>query len=311
MKEAQQFAKELEEVLSLPRAEQFEELRRLRASLPEPGGEDWNTEFGSGSLYEAWSQFSTMLDLYQANTHWIRRRLKEAEEPWRIIEIGGGNGALWDHALQDDDEGELVLVDPVPETHDVVASRLPPGVSLTRSVGLLQEVTPLPDADLVVCSLTLHHVPGRDTVDLAAHGLTGTGKLEALQAMGDALRPRAGIGILNEADIYCDIELEPGSEVLANNLLDSYVRRNARALLREIEERDDAEDDLKQRWLTIVCRWCLDQMDMVDKPLAERDVYELDVVHWLELLDQAGLEVMAHEFTDRVLLFHQYVFGPR
>ncbi len=300
----------LEEVLALPRAEQFEALSQLRKTLPQQDGEDWNTEFGAASLYDAWSQFSVMTDLYGANAGSIRRHLDDLTRPWRIIEIGGGNGGLWRHALHEADEGELVLVDPVAEAHEAVAASLPDGVELKSPVGQLQDAVPLPEADLVVCSLTLHHVPGRDAEDLAAHGLPGTGKLEALRAMGDALQARRGIGILNEADIYCDIALAPGSEVLANNLLDSYVRRTARALLREIEERDDAEEDLKRRWWAIARRWCLDEMDMLDKPLAERDVYELDVAHWLELLDAAGLEVLSHSFTDRVFLFHQYVFRP-
>jgi hypothetical protein len=311
MEEARQLSQELEKVLALPRAEQFAAVNRLRRTLPDFLGEEWNTEFGSDSLYAAWSRFSIMLDLYAANTRCIREHLEAVSGSWRILEVGGGNGEVWSHALRDDDVGEFVLVDPVPQVHDVIASRLPKGVELDRRIGLLQEVTPLPDVDLIVCSLTLHHVPGRDAADLAAHDLPGTGKLEGLRAMGEALRARGGIGILNEADIYCDIALEPGSPVLANNMLDSYVRRTARALLRDIEERDDVDETFKRRWLTMARRWCLDQMDMVDKPLPERDVYELDVVHWLELLEAAGLEVLSHGFTDRILLFHQYVFRPQ
>ena len=252
-----------------------------------------------------------MQNLYRANRTVIDGRLQGLEHDWRILEIGGGNGRLWERALPAASRGAFVLIDPVSHVHDLVASHLPEKVVLESRIALAQDALNLPETDIALCSLTLHHVAGKDRLERLRHGLTGPGKLEVLTAIGDALRRRNGIGILNEADIFCDLGLAPGSEALVNNLMDSYVRRTARALLDEIAMREDADLDLKRRWLTIIRLWCMDQLAMADKPIADRDVYELDVARWLSLLDEAGLRVISHGFTDPYYLFHQYVFCAR
>ena len=77
----------------------------------------------------------------------------------------------------------------------------------------------------------------------------------------------------------------------------------SKALVQEIRgQRGDS-----RRLGTIIQRWCLAQVAMADVPVAERDVYELDVPRWLELLDQVGLEVESRGFSDASLLFHRYV----
>ena len=53
--------------------------------------------------------------------------------------------------------------------------------------------------------------------------------------------------------------------------------------------------------------WCLEQIAYADVPLAERDVYELDVSRWLSLFDRAGFRVQAVGFTDPSNLFCRYV----
>ena len=42
-------------------------------------------------------------------------------------------------------------------------------------------------------------------------------------------------------------------------------------------------------------------------PVADRDVYELDTAHWLELLHEAGYRDISHRYTDDAHLFCQYL----
>ena len=163
------------------------------------------------------------------------------------------------------------------------------------------------DLDVVVCSLTLHHLAGADAAERLAHGLLGPGKLEVLRTVHDALAAD-GLFLVNEADIHCDVQIPPGP-LLAERLLDSYVRRCAGSLLHDIATRADADDDLRARWASITRHWCLEQLAYADVPLAERDVYELDVTRWLALFARAGLQVHDHAFTDASNLFHRYVLG--
>ena len=206
-----------------------------------------------------------------------------------------------------------MLVDPLPEVHERVAAVLPEGVALVSRVARVEEVAAeLGEADLAVCSLSLHHVAGGDAAQRAAAGLDGPGKAEVLAALHDALAPRDGLLVLNEADIHCDLELEPHDPVLVDRLLDSYVRRCARALADDIEALDPAVDEaaLRERWWVVIHRWCLDQVDAAERPVAERDVYELDVPRWLALLRRAGFRVVSRGFTDAYGLFCQYLCRP-
>jgi hypothetical protein len=50
---------------------------------------------------------------------------------------------------------------------------------------------------------------------------------------------------------------------------------------------------------------------ILDVPVADRDVYELDVPRWLALLDRAGFDVGERGFTDDWGLFYRYVARPR
>ncbi len=43
-------------------------------------------------------------------------------------------------------------------------------------------------------------------------------------------------------------------------------------------------------------------------PRDQRDVYELDVAHWLGLLADIGAESVTHRYTDDFYLFVQYVY---
>lgn len=302
----------LEFLLKAPRADHLEAVNALRfAGGGERQSEEWNTDFTGESLYEAWSQTAIMDALYSANERVIRAHLDALDRPFTIVEMGGGNGRLWQRMLKPEDEGTLFLIDPVAHVHEVVAKLLPEGVSLESHVGVAQDLAALPEADVFLSSLTLHHVPGWNCQELEACGMNGTGKLEVLEAAAAALKPRGGIGVLNEADIYCDIGLASGSEALVNNIIDSYVRRTAIALLGELESREDVDEDIKRRWLAIIHKWCLDQVDMAFKPMEERDVYELNVHQWLTLIQQAGFEVREHRFTDAWCLFQQYVFQPK
>ncbi len=318
----------LRALLKLPRGRQLDAVHRLRANLPAPpprhtppspaplngppgpeaAAEDWNTAFGPRSLYEAWSRTPLMRALYAANAATLRAWLDRRPD-WTVVEVGGGNGRLWAETLREGDRGTLVVIDPHPEPAARISALVPEGVTVVHRRAAVPNAA-IPEADAVVCSLTLHHVAGADADERARHGMTGPGKREALTAMADALRSRGGLLLLNEADIYCDLGLRPGDPILAERLLDSYVRRCAAALLCAIDE-EASDPDLRARWWTIIRRWCLDQVDVAQRPVEARDVYELDVPRWLDLLDAAGLTVLSHDFTDPWNLFHRYVCVPR
>lgn len=289
-------------LLRLPRAAQPAAAADLAGRIDlGVADEDWNSRFGEESLFATWTGSELLRRLYEGNAAALRGHLRPG---WRVVEVGGGDGRLWDQLGDLPEGGELVLIDPAPSTHDEVQRRLPEGIGMTPVVGLVQDVLErIPECDAIICSLTLHHVAGRSSTERAAHGLTGPGKQEVLEALRDAIRPRDGLLILNEADVHCEVDLPSGGPVLADRLFDSYVRRTAKALVAEIRgQRGDA-----RRLGAIVQRWCLAQVALADVPVVERDVYELDISRWLELLAQSGLVVEDRGFSDSAMLFHRYV----
>ena len=296
-------------LLGLPRGEQLDALTRLQTELGPPASrEAWNTSFGPDSLFDAWTRAPITRALYSANASLVSKTLAGRND-WHVVEVGGGDGRLWKNLLAEDARGTLWVVDPHEEPHRQVRAVVPPSVSVSSCQCFVQDAD-LPEADVLICSLTLHHVAGHDTVHRRSVGLTGPGKLEVLHAFRDALAARNGVLILNEADVHCDIGLAPGDPILADRLFDSYVRRCAASLLHAIEH-EGAPDELRARWWTILRRWCLDQLGAADVPFERRDVYELDVPRWMALLDAAGFEVVDRGFTDRWSLFHRYVCRPR
>lgn len=298
----------LEALLVRPPGDHLGAISELRAALPAPAvPEAWNSAFGEGSLFQAWTATPFMRDLYASNAAVLRPVLHRGG--WRVVEVGGGDGALWREALLPTDRGTLVVVDPAEAPHALVAAAAPPGVEVV-AVRASVERAPIPEADAVVCSLTLHHVAGEDAARRRRWGMEGPGKAELLAGFADALRARGGLLVLNEADVYCDLGLPPGDPVLAERIVDSYVRRCARGLIAAIRD-PEVPPALADRWAVIVRRWCVDQLDVVGAAAAARDVYELDVPRWLDLLDAAGFDVLVHRFTDRWSLFHQYVATPR
>jgi len=292
------------DLLALPRGEQPDAVERLLARTA-PVGEAWNTRFGPDSLFDAWTHTTVVQGLYDANVG-VLRSLLDARPGWCVVEVGVGDGSLWERVLRPDDRGTLVLVDPVEEAHEVARGRLPPGVTARSHVGRVEDAA-LPEVDAVVCSLALHHLAGRDRAEREAHGLTGPGKLEVLRAFARATAPRAGIVLLNEADVHCEIDLAPGDPVLRERLLDSYVRRCGLSIVHDLER---ATGDRAARLRAILQGWCLEQMRAWTAPLAERDVYELDVGRWLELARRAGLRAEGVRCTDRYALFYQYLLRP-
>jgi SAM-dependent methyltransferase len=299
--------------MALPRGAQREALKAWLAALPPADPpEAWNAAFGPGSLFDAWTRTTVALGVHTANAAWLRDRLDAVGPGFRVLEIGGGDGRLWRRVLRDDDRGTLLVVDPMDEVHRVLPEGLPEGVVVEPVVAPVEAVLDRTDLwealDAVVCSLTLHHLAGADAKARARVGLSGPGKREVLARVAGALAP-GGALLLNEADIHCDIELPPGP-VLAERLMDSYVRRCAGSVLQDVALREDADDDLRARWRAIVRHWCLEQVGLAEVALPHRDVYELDVGRWLTLLDAAGLRVIEHGFTDRVALFHRYLAVP-
>jgi hypothetical protein len=286
-------------VLRLPRSEQPAAIRAALADAP-PLQEAWNSAFGEGSLFSAFTRTSVARGVHAANRAALSTIVRRPG--FRIIEVGGGAGVLWQGLLDESSRGEILVVDPHPDGSDGVRAAAPAGVEVRHLVRGIEEAD-LPAADVIVLSLTLHHVAGADAVERARVGLAGSGKLEALRAARASIGT-TGLLLLNEADVHCDLELAPGDPLLAERLTDSYVRRFACSILEDIAlGGPDAP-----RWEAIVWRWGLGQVPAATHATyAERDVYELDVPRWLALLDRAGLRVERRGFTDRWLLFHQYV----
>ncbi len=297
---------QLQQFLTLPRAQQFEALKRLREVAGQNhAGEEWNSVFGTQSVYEAWTQLPLMQHVYAANRA-ILRPLLEQRSSWHLVEIGGGNGALWQDFFHTRERGVLTLIDPNPEVHDTVAAVLPAEIELHSYIAPVENVE-LPEADGIVCSLMLHHIAGLDRNQRSLFQMDGPGKRETLQRCVQAVRTRRGICLLNEADVYNEIDLEPNDPALLEHFIDVYVRRAAMAVATALEQ-STIDISLRQRWEIILRHWCLDQVDLALVSREERDVYELDVAHWLQLLRQAGARVLSHAYTDEWYLFHQYVF---
>lgn len=295
----------LEAALALPRQAQPEALRQVSARIEVGALEEWNSRFGVDSLFDAWTSNHLLHGLYSANAACLRQCLSA---DWTAIEVGGGDGRLWSH-LSNIQPGNLWVVDPNPGVHERLRSVLPSQIQLHSVVAPIESVLPdLPPAHAVICSLTLHHVAGADAEERRAAGLPGPGKLEILNALRETIVQNDGVILINEADIHCDLEIESGSALLKERLIDSYVRRTARALCREIyalEQNGDPEER-RIRLLALIKHWCLDQIDMADQPVADRDVYELDVARWMALFKRADLFIHEHHFTDQWLLFHRY-----
>ncbi|QBD75243.1 methyltransferase domain-containing protein [Ktedonosporobacter rubrisoli] len=296
----------LNELILLPREQQFAALQQLRAANKEAEYEAWNTAFGAASLYDAWTQLPFMQRLYRHNRAIIQRILQERSN-WHIVEIGGGNGALWQNFFHTQQAGKLTLIDPHAEVHRTVAARLPEQVTLQSVVDRVEQVE-IPEADVIVCSLTLHHVAGLDAGQRRTFGFSGDGKKEILQRCVQSVRKRQGIGIINEADCYNEIDLAPEDPVLVDHFLDVYVRRAGRAIAYALEQ-PGLDEAQKPYWESILRHWCLDQVDYALLSRAQRDVYELDVSHWLGLLETVGAYTVLHQYTDEWNLFQQYVFG--
>lgn len=297
-------ASAVRQILALPRTAQPSAIQLALRQLPDPGPlEEWNTHFGPGSLFDAWTRTSVASGVYAANIE-VLRPVLDAQDGWTAVEIGAGNGALWQRLLRPEDRGHLVAVDPVSQALDTLATHLPKDVALTPVVADVSSVD-IPEADVIVCSLTLHHVAGRTEAERKAVGMTGPGKTEVLTRIADAIRPRRGLFVLNEADIHCEVDLAPGDPILVDRMCDSYVRRCGHAVLDDLLRGPD--EDLKARWLHILRHWCLAQIRLAHVPVHERDVYELDVSRWREVLGNAGLHIESERFTDEVGLFRQYV----
>ena len=289
-------------LLELPREHQVQAARELIASLPPADPEAWNSTFGPGSLFEAWTATSVATHTHSG----LVRALQPFLTPgFVIVDVGGGDGSVWRRAFTAESSGTLVVVDPVAEAIERVRSAVPAGVEVVGIVGFVQDVQ-LPTCDAIVCSMTLHHLAGADAAERAAHGLAGVGKVEVLQSFGAALRP-GGRAFLVEADVDCDLDLPAGSAQLADNIFDSYVRRCGRSVLVDLEQ---GPAHLHARWEHLLRHWFLEQIAVADLPIERRDVYELTVPRWKALIARSGLKLVEHQALDRCDLFQLYVLEP-
>lgn len=292
----------LDRVLALPAADQVPAARALLDALDTAPGEDWNTAFGPGTLFDAWTRTSIATGVHAE----LGRRIAPVltQPGFVAIEVGAGDGRTWRQVWTGDERGTLVVVDPVAEAIERVRETVPRGVNVVGNVCGIENAE-LPPADLIVCSMTLHHRAGRDAAERASYGMQGPGKREILEGFRRSLRPRQGFGLLVEADVDCELHLAPGDPVLRDNLFDSYVRRCARSILADLR-RPGADPTLVAVWEVLVHRWFLAQIRMADVPREDRDVYELTVEQWSHLLAASGLDAEVYAVDDWKL-FHLYV----
>jgi hypothetical protein len=143
------------------------------------------------------------------------------------------------------------------------------------------------------------------------YGLRGPGKLELLLRFVAALRARRGLCLLDEANIYTEIDLAPEDPLLVDNLIETYVNRAGMAVAAELEQ-EGLDANLRVRLEAILLRWCIDQAERAAcATLPERDVYELDAASWRALLEGAGAKIHGSRFTDPWHIFMQWTFGAR
>jgi len=297
------WSQQLVQLLVRPPGEQVDAARAWLADVAEPMPEAWNSRFGPGSLFDAWTRTTIARRARQGLAEVVGPVV--ARPGFRVMEVGAGNGELWAEVLPADARGVLTVIDPVEEAVAAVRAVVPAGVEVVPVVDRVERVA-LPPSELMVCSMTLHHLAGRSAAEREAVGLSGPGKREVLQAMREALQPEGRL-VLLEADIHCEVDRAPGDPGLRDAIFDSYVRRCALSIIEADLSRPGVPTDLRARWEALLRHWFLGQLAVADLPIPERDVYELRVAGWLELLAEAGFEVVDHRFTDRWRLFHRYV----
>lgn len=202
---------------------------------------------------------------------------------------------------------ELWVIDPVPEAIEEVRKRVPVGVVVHGVVGRVQEVE-IPPCDLLVCSMTLHHLAGLDAEQRLSYDMLGPGKREVLERFGRALGT-SGVGFLLEADVGCDLEYAPGDPVLLDHIFDSYMRRCGRSILSDALQ--TPHEDQRARWSGLLRYWFLEQLKVARLPRSQRDVYELEVEDWLWLISESKLRIRSHGPADSIGLFVLYTFSER
>ncbi len=294
-------------IISLPQGHQRDAVRKLRSTFPKNHTEQWNTEFDSGSLYEAWTNILPMQNIYGLNRKVIRDFTKEINS-FTITEIGGGNGALWRNFLPEDKNITFYLIDQNPKTGEIIKSLLPKNVNFEFVNKKVQD-TDIPPSDIIVSSLILHHIPGHTAEENLKYNIYSPGKLEIVKKLLDSVRNKSGILIINESDIYTDIRLKPKTPFLYQKLVDSYIRRACKAIIYTMEH-ESCSEELFEKLQNVIIYWALEQVERAgNAELPERDVYELDAIHWLELLESAKANIISHKNSDEWNLFHQYVIN--
>jgi len=301
--------RELKEIMQLPHIVQPEKFVELAQKYTQEAPKIEESEFKLGlvSFFDAFTQTSFLQNVYQKNSETIRQKISTIEN-WRIVEIGGGNGALYQKLLTESDVGEIVLIDPVPQVHERVRQILPPGVILTSIIEHAENAT-IPDCDVLVMSLVLHHIPGIDVSKRTQYGFEATkGKLEVLQMCYASLVARNGICIVNENDLDTELDLEPNSMVLRNNFFDASIRRLAMGMCDEILSRaDQVSLALIRQWKLLLGEWGVKFMRNADREVTHRHVYGLSVARWLQLFNRSGFFVESYRFTDNYCYLVQFV----
>ena len=173
-----------------------------------------------------------------------------------VLDVGGGAGR---YALPLATRAERVtVVDPSDDSIDLLKERAADaGITNVTAINEQWEDANVPDADLVLCSLVLHHVsePAPFVTKLQQHAKSRVAVLEMVQTPGVAtnpffervhgkpLPPLPGLArlmeLLWEMDIYPDVEMiSPEAAVLAPDLDTALEQLRFRLAVREGTDED-------------------------------------------------------------------------
>lgn len=241
----------LNKILTLPQRHQRDALRILSRSFKPSDSETWNKRFDQDSLYESWSQILPMRNLYEVNKNVINKKLSELQN-FTIVEIGGGNGALWRNLFNPNQKGTFILIDPTEESHEAVKKAIPSNIEFISIKKSVEELNQIPEADIIVCSLVLRFIPGTEKEENKKYGIDRIGKAQIIRKILESIRIKNGILIINETDVYTDIKIAPKTHFLFHSLIDSNIRRLAKSISFMMETEELTEDLFKKLELIII-----------------------------------------------------------
>jgi len=235
----------------------------IRRAHPAPSAEAWNTRFGPGSLYEAWTRTTVMEGLVPAPTPPGLRDLLDGVGPAGGCSGGGGrrrrHGCGGRHAPADAPGARsgwwtrFRRSTPgwrgptVPAGGGVRLVPLETGIEHPDSRGVAR---PAGGGRVIVSLARPTTVPGADAVERGRHGLPGAAaRRRCSRPSARRSSPGTARAWLNEATCSATLALPPG-ESPAGGADPRLLRAPAPACpcSTTSARRTDADDDLRDRW---------------------------------------------------------------